>query len=145
MAMTIPKEFSDMWGDKEKLRYMQEMEEAKRKFAFGDSSRKNRFDIDPYYQEEKEKAHRLQMEMLKRKETEEHARLQRKLMESPAMQCTVTDGVNLWIAKFGDGWVDRNAVLAITELGGMEWWVLADRLRKISMMEEMDKFVRIRT
>lgn len=152
MAMTIPKEFRDMWGVdeprnareyREKLQFKQEMEEAKRRFVFGAPPMKNKFDIDPHYQEEKEKAYRLQLEMMKRKEAEKHARLRRKLMESPAMQCTVTDGVNLWIAKFGDGWVDHNALPQGGE--GMEWPVLADRLRKIHMMEEMDNFVRVRT
>lgn len=155
MAISIPKEFRDMLGDNdarnaqehyEKMRYMQEMERRMRGFGSALPKREGQpSPFDPYYLEEQKKAHLLQQAMLKKKEEEEHRRLLRKLMAGPAMQCTVTDGVNLWIAKFGDGWVDRNAIPAVSKEGDMEWTVLADRLRKINMMEEYDNFVRIRT
>lgn len=152
MAIAIPKAFQTMRNDneihtaktyQEKMRYMQEVQERERRAQLMQRPYKNQFEIDPYYLEEKEEAYRLQQELQNRKEAEEHARLRCEFMDSPAMQCTVTDGVNLWIAKFGDGWIDRHTLQQGGE--GMDWSVLTDRLRKINMMEEMDTFVRIRT
>lgn len=88
-------------------------------------------------------AHRqLKME-LSRVEAEEQAKLARQrlqqeaeevaeLLRSPAMACTLDTAVDLWIVKYGDGWVP---VTDIQKDDNMDWTVLHFRLKEARYVE----------
>ena len=65
------------------------------------------------------------------------------LLNSPHMQCTLSAAINLWIVKFGDGWVPKQQVAGAAD--EMNWQALGRRLAEARRMEEYDDFWRIIT
>ena len=82
-----------------------------------------------------------------KQKAEQEQREQDALLASPAMVCSISVGIDLWIAKFGDGWVmATNAMVAPDEeAGGMNWSMLYTRLKRLHRMEEHGPFCRIVT
>lgn len=64
-------------------------------------------------------------------------------LAQPHMQCTMSAAVNLWIVKFGDGWVPKQQVTGAAD--EMNWQALGRRLGEARRMEEYDDFWRIIT
>ena len=65
------------------------------------------------------------------------------LLNSPHMQCTLSAAINLWIVKFGDGWVPKQQVAGAAD--EMNWQALGRRLAEARRMEEYDDFWRVIT
>lgn len=66
-------------------------------------------------------------------------------LAAPHMQCTLSTAVNLWIVKFGDGWVTRQDVANAVQPGEMHWFELGSRLVRTGKMEVHEDFWRIIT
>lgn len=67
-------------------------------------------------------------------------------MQGAAMLCSITDGVNLWITRWGDGWVDSAAVKnASVGDDAFDWTLLCTRLTKLGRLEVHLDFLRIIT
>lgn len=65
------------------------------------------------------------------------------VLNAPHMQCTLSTAVNLWIVKFGDGWVPRQDLGSA--VGEMNWHELGARLKRTGKLEEYEDFWRIIT
>lgn len=64
-------------------------------------------------------------------------------LNAPHMQCTLSTAVDMWIVKFGDGWVPKQQVTGAA--GEMNWQALGRRLAEARRMEEYDDFWRVIT
>ena len=67
----------------------------------------------------------------------------RATLNAPHMQCTLSTAVDMWIVKFGDGWVPKQKITGAA--GEMNWQALGRRLAEARRMEEYDDFWRIIT
>lgn len=67
-------------------------------------------------------------------------------LAQPHMQCTLSAAVNLWIVKFGDGWVRVNDMPNEPHGSGeMNWNKLLTRLADTHKVEKYEDYVRIIT
>lgn len=67
-------------------------------------------------------------------------------LAAPHIQCTLSAAVNLWIVKFGDGWVRINDMPNEPQgVGEMNWNKLLTRLANAHRMEKYEDYVRIIT
>lgn len=64
-------------------------------------------------------------------------------LNAPHMQCTLSTAVNLWIVKFGDGWVPQQTTTGAAD--EMNWSALGRRLADANRMEEYEDYWRIVT
>jgi hypothetical protein len=66
-------------------------------------------------------------------------------MRMPHNVCTVSAAVELWIVKFGDGWVRKRDVPNIATPDTMNWTRLARRLHDVHRMEDQNDHWRVIT
>jgi hypothetical protein len=66
-------------------------------------------------------------------------------MRMPHNVCTVSSAVELWIVKFGDGWVRKRDVSNIATPDTMNWTRLARRLHDVHRMEDQNDHWRVIT
>ena len=67
-------------------------------------------------------------------------------MQSAAMVCSITDGLNLWVARWGDGWVlVVDVQKASIETDAFRWDVLQTRLTRTIKIETDGEYVRVVT
>lgn len=67
-------------------------------------------------------------------------------MQSAAMACSITDGLNLWVARWGDGWVlVMDVQKARNEADAFRWDVLQTRLTRTHRLEIDGEYVRVVT
>jgi hypothetical protein len=64
-------------------------------------------------------------------------------LNAPHMQCTLSTAADMWIVKFGDGWVPKQKITGAA--GEMNWQALGCRLADAHRMEEYEDFWRIIT
>jgi len=67
------------------------------------------------------------------------------VLNAPHMQCSLSAAVNLWIVKFGDGWVSHLEVRQAVQSGEMDWGDLTARLADAGKIEKYEDFWRIIT
>lgn len=79
----------------------------------------------------------------------EHEALRRKnLLAEPHNACSLSAAVNLWVVKFGDGWVRVNDIPdegGNLDTGEMNWHGLMRRLDLQDKIEKLEDYVRIIT
>lgn len=67
-------------------------------------------------------------------------------MQSAAMACSITDGLNLWVARWGEGWVLMVDVQkASVETDAFRWDLLQTRLTRTIKLETDGEYVRVVT
>ena len=104
------------------------------------------FDVDavpifpkPSWELEKEKARQAAQQEAAKQARVEH-------MQSAAMACSITDGFNLWIARWGDGWVlVVDVQKASNEAEAFRWDTLCERLKRTNKIEIDGEYVRVVT
>lgn len=88
---------------------------------------------------EKEKARQAAQQEAAKKARVEH-------MQSAAMACSITDGLNLWVARWGDGWVlVMDVQKASNEMEAFRWDTLQTRLTRTIKLETDGEYVRVVT
>jgi hypothetical protein len=91
---------------------------------------------------EKQKYEKLQT--AKQQEAMRKARVE--YMQSAAMACSITDGLNLWAARWGDGWVlVVDVQRASVETDAFRWDLLQTRLTRTHRLETDGEYVRVVT
>lgn len=90
----------------------------------------------------KEKLFALESKFAREKVAARHAAT-RATLNAAHMQCTLSTAVNLWVVKFGDGWVPKQATAGADD--EMNWNELGRRLAEAHRMEEYEDFWRIIT
>lgn len=91
---------------------------------------------------EKQKFEKLQT--AKQQEAARKARVEH--MQSAAMACSITDGLNLWVARWGEGWVlVVDVQKASVETDAFRWDLLQTRLTRTIKLETDGEYVRVVT
>jgi len=92
--------------------------------------------------QEMEKCNYAQRQQAHQQEAMRKARVEH--MQSAAMACSITDGCNLWIARWGDGWVRvMDVQQASNEAEAFRWDTLCERLKRTNKIETDGEYVRV--
>lgn len=96
-----------------------------------------------FAQEYKRKSARGEYDLLQKRRAEEARQVAE--LRMPHNVCTVSAAVDLWIVKFGDGWVRKSDIAEIVDPGNMNWTRLARRLYEARRMEDQNEHWRVIT
>lgn len=153
MEMALAKQIHEaklrMDGELPHLEYQREMLEMEkykiaRRYEFDDAYTKQALSF------KMTAAQRLELEEKKRGEeflrSEREAERRKNLLEAPHNACALSVAVNLWIVKFGDGWVRIDDLPnGSVGPGEMQWLKLLTRLTEANKIEKLEDYVRVVT